>query len=400
LRLNAPRPLVVVVACVAIVATVSSRQDRRILDTTAQVNTGTPGESVDPPAIVAGGYVYTSGLLGVDAIGRTDQPDAAAEARRALERLKSVVEAAGSSLGQVASVTVYLRNPRDFEAMNTVYREFFPDKAPARTTVGAELPHGAQVMISAIAVPLGTPREIFHPAGWAKSPRPYSYAVRAGDLVFLSGLVSRRGSDDQPVIGPVQVQTRTILENAGVLLRTAGLSYANVVAARVFLTDDSFFEAMNDEYGRYFSEGPPARATAVTRLMGDDSSVEISLIASASDKQLIGPTVSPSLPVSTAVRVGPRVFLSGVLGNTDANVGDVVAQTREALARIRRTLDTAGLDFADIVDSTVYLPDLWQYDRMDQIYRDIFLMRPARSTVGVKLVTRAGLVEFMTTAVK
>lgn len=400
MRRRASRPLAALVACLAISAELWSQQDRRILDTTAEVNTGRPGQAVDPPAVVAGGFIYTSGLVGLDATGRTDQPDVAAEVRRALERLKTVVEAAGSSLAQVVSVTVYLRNPKDFDAMNTVYREFFADKPPARTTVGTELPHGAQVMISAVAVPNGTPREVFHPAGWAKSPRPYSYAVRAGDLVFLSGLVSRRGTDDQIVVGTVQTQTRTILDNAGVLLRTVGLSYANVVAARVFLTDDSFFEAMNDEYGRYFSEGPPARGTAVTRLMGDDNWVEISLIVSTSEKQLIGPTVSPSLPVSTAVRVGPRVFLSGVLGNTDANVGDVVAQTHEALTRIKRTLDLAGMSFVDVVDSTVCLPDLWQYDRMDQIYREAFLTPPARSTVGARLVTRAGLVEFMATAVK
>ena len=398
MRRSVPRPLVALVACLAISAEVWSQQDRRILDTTADVNTGRPGQTFDPPAVVAGGFIYTSGLVGLDATGRTDQPDVAAEVRRALERLKAVVEAAGSSLAQVVSVTVYLRNPHDFDAMNAVYREFFPEKPPARTTVGAELRHGAQVMISAIAVPLGASREVFHPAGWVKSPRPYSYVVRAGDLVFLSGLVSRRGSDDQVVIGPVQVQTRTILENAGVLLRTVGLSYANVVAARVFLTDDSFFEAMNDEYGRYFSDGPPARATAVTRLMGDDSTVEISLVASMSDKQLLGPIVSPSLPVSTAVRVGRRVFLSGVVGNTDANVGDVVAQTREALTRIRHTLDAAGLSFADVVDSTVYLPDLWQYNRTDQVYREAFLTPPARSTVGARLVTRAGLIEMLLTA--
>ncbi len=378
----------------------SSHQDRRILDTNAVVNTGRPGDVLDPPAVIAGGFIYTSGLVGLDPAGHSDNQDVGAEVRRALERLRTVLEAAGSSLAQTVSVTVYLRDPRDFDAMNTVYREFFADKQPARTTVGVELPHGAQVMVSAIAVPNGVTREVFHPAGWAKSPRPYSYAVRAGDLVFLSGLVSRRGSDDQVVIGSVQTQTRTILENAGTLLRTAGLSFANVVAARVFLTDDTQFEAMNDEYGRYFSDRPPARATAITRLMGNDSSVEISLIASTTEKQIIGPNVSPSLPVSTAVRVGPRVFLSGVLGNTDANVGDVVAQTRETLIRIQRTLDLAGVTFADMVDTTVYLPDLWQSDRVDSVYREFFLPPPARSTIGAKLVTRAGLVEFMTTVVK
>ncbi len=377
-----------------------SLQDRRILDSTADVNTGFPGTPLDAPAVVAGGFIYTSGLLGVDAATRGDQPGIAGETRRVLERLKTVLEAAGSSLGQAVSVTVYLRNASDFDALNAVYREFFPDTPPARTTVAADLPHGALVMVSAIAVPTGAARETMRPAGWTKTPRPYSYIVRAGDLVFLSGLVSRRGTDDQVVPGSIALQTRTILENAGVLLRTAGLSYSNVVAARVYLADDSLFEAMNDEYRVFLTGVPPARATAITGLIGNDSLVEISMIASATEKQPIGASVSPSLPISAAVRVGPRVFLSGVLGNSDANVGDVAAQTREMIAHIQRTLEAAGLSFSDVVDSTMYLSDLWQIDRVDPLYRDLFVKPPARATVGAKLVTRAGLVETMVTAVK
>ena len=63
---------------------------------------------------------------------------------------------------------------------------------------------GALVEMSAIAVPNGTEREVLHPVGWMKSPRPYSYIVRAGGLVFLSGLVSRRGTDDQPPLFGLQ----------------------------------------------------------------------------------------------------------------------------------------------------------------------------------------------------
>ena len=80
--------------------------------------------------------------------------------------------------------------------------------------------------------------------------------MRANGLVFLSGLISRRGTDDKPVLGPVSVQVRTILDNAGTLLKTAGLTHRDVVAAKVFLTDDTFFEAMNDEY-RSFNEARP-----------------------------------------------------------------------------------------------------------------------------------------------
>ncbi len=389
-----------VVILLAMSAALWARQDRRSVEATADVNTGLPGTPLGVPAIVAGGFIYTSGLVGIDATLETDHPDFSVEARRTLERLKTVLVASGSSLAQTVSLTVYLRRGTDFDALNAVSREFFPDKPPARTTVVADLPHGALVMISAIGVPNGAAREVMQPAGWAKTSRPYSSIVRAGDLVFLSGLVSRRGSDDQIVPGSVALQSRTILENAGVLLHTAGLTYANVVAARMFLTDDSLFEAMNDQYGEFFTDNPPARSTGIVGLVSPDTTVEMTFVASTSTKQVLGPRVSPSLPVSTAVRAGPRVFLSGVIGSTDANVGDITAQARGMFDHISRTLDLAGLTFSDVVDSTLYLPDLWQADRLDTLYRQFFIVPPAHTSAGAKLVTRAALVEAMITAAK
>ena len=225
--------------------------------------------------------------------------------------------------------------------------------------------------------------------------------MRTGNLVFLSGLVSRRGTDDQPVPGPVATQVKTILDNAGVLLRTAGLTLDDVVASRVFLVDDTSFQSMNDEYRNYFPVEPPARATAIAGLVGSSSLVEITLVAAAADRQVIGPVVSPSLPLSPAVRAGRFVFLSGVLGNTDQNREDVSKQTQEILDRVQRTLTTANLSFADIVDNTVYLPNLSSTAAVDQISSPIFpSYPPARTLVGARLVTRAGLVEMMMTAYK
>lgn len=359
---------------------------------------GTDG-TLASPAVVAGGLIFVSAVGPAAPDGRAE-PDIQVQTRLAIERLRAVLEAAGSSLAQAVSVHVYLHDAAAFDAMNAVYRDAFVDKPPTRTTVVADLPAGTLIMLSAIAVPVGAPRDVLHPAGWVKSPRPYSYIVRAAGFVFFSGLVSRRGVDDQTVPGPVSLQTSTILTNAGVLLKTAGLSYADVVSARVFLTDDSFFEAMNDEYRRSFTSDPPARATAVTGLMGNDASVEITLIASENGKQIIGPAVAPSLPLSTAVRAGDFLFLSGVLGNTEANAGDLAAQTGEIFTRIRRTFDTAGLSFSHVVDNLVYVTDLWQQKQVDDLSREIFpIDPPARTVVGAKLVTRAGLVEMMMTAV-
>jgi 2-iminobutanoate/2-iminopropanoate deaminase len=359
---------------------------------------GAPGD-FSSAAVKAGGLVFVSAVFGTGADGKVVGRDVGSQTTTAIERLKSVLEAAGSSLAQVVSVHVYLKHATDFDALNGVYRQTFVDKPPVRTTVVTDLGPDRLIAMSAIAVENGATRETMHPAGWMKSPRPYSYIVRTANLVFLSGLVSRRGTDDQPVPGAVSFQTKTILDNAGVLLKTAGLSYADVVAARVFLTDDSLFEEMNDQYRRYFTTEPPARATAVTELMGSDSLVEITLIASTSGKQVLGPAVSPSLPLSTAVRTGDLLFLSGVLGNTDANGNDLAAQTREVLGRIRRTLDGVGLSFNHVVDNTVYLTDIWQQRQVDGISREMFPQDPpARTVVGARLVARAGLVEMMMTA--
>jgi len=357
-------------------------------------------ESLASSAIVAGGLVFVSAVAGVGPDGTLGGPDVQTQTRLAIDRLRAVLVAAGSSLAQTVSVSVFLRQASDFEAMNTAYREAFADKPPVRTTVVTDMARGTSIMMSAIAVPVGAPREVLHPAGWVKSPRPYSYIVRAGGLVFLSGLVSRRGTDDKSVPGPVSLQATTILDNAGVLLKTAGLSYEDVVTARVFITDDSYFEAMNDEYRRYFTREPPARATAVTGLVGIESAVEISLIASDTGKQVIGPAVSPSLPLSTAVRAGDILFLSGVLGNTAANASDLTAQTSEVFTRIRRTLDSVGLSFSHVVDNLVYVTDMWQQKRVDELSRQIFTTDPpARTVAGAKLVTRSGLIEMMMTAV-
>lgn len=343
-------------------------------------------------AVTAGDLVFVS------SVRSSGGGDVAAQTRRALDRLRDVLTAAGSSLAQVATVHVFLRQAADFETMNGVYRTVFAVDPPTRTTVVSQLEDGVAVELSAVAVRNGALRETMHPAGWMKSPRPYSYIVRTKDFVFLSGLVSRRGTDDQAVGGPMETQVRTVLDNAGALLQAAGVSFADVVSSRVFITDASMFQAMNGEYRKYFASEPPARATVVTSLMGA-SAVEITLVASRTGKQVVVPG-GGTTPLSGAVRAGGLVFLSGMLGNTAANATDVAAQTRETVARVRRALDTAGVSFADVVDHVVYLPTLTSRPDVDPILRELFpSASPAHTYVGARLVAPTGLVELMMTAV-
>jgi 2-iminobutanoate/2-iminopropanoate deaminase len=106
--------------------------------------------------IKAGGFLFTAGEAGVDpASGRMVEGGIAAQTRQALENIRAILEAAGSSLQRVVKCGVFLADLADFQAMNAVYAEFFPaDKGPpARTTIqAAKLPMGALVEIDAVAL--------------------------------------------------------------------------------------------------------------------------------------------------------------------------------------------------------------------------------------------------------
>jgi len=93
------------------------------------------------PAIVAEGFVFVAGQGPVNPkTNELELGDVRSETRRTLENIRIILSAAGSSLRDVVRVGVFLADMNDFAAMNEVYREFFPEAPPARTTVGAQLP--------------------------------------------------------------------------------------------------------------------------------------------------------------------------------------------------------------------------------------------------------------------
>jgi 2-iminobutanoate/2-iminopropanoate deaminase len=104
------------------------------------------------PAIVAGGFIFVAGQGPVNPkTNELELGDIRRETRRTLENIRTILEAAGSSLRDVVRVGVFLADIKDFDAMNEVYREFFPENPPARTTVGAQLP-GIKVEIDCVAL--------------------------------------------------------------------------------------------------------------------------------------------------------------------------------------------------------------------------------------------------------
>jgi 2-iminobutanoate/2-iminopropanoate deaminase len=103
------------------------------------------------PAIVADGFVFVAGQACVNPqTNEFEFGDIQAETRRTLQNIRAILEAAGSSLKEVVRVGVFLADMKDFAAMNEVYKEFFPEDQPARTTVGVQMPR-IKVEIDCIA---------------------------------------------------------------------------------------------------------------------------------------------------------------------------------------------------------------------------------------------------------
>ena len=172
-------------------------------------------------AIKAGGLIYAAGTLGVDSSGAIVTGGITAQTKQTLQNLAATLNAGGSSIANATSVLVYLRSASDFAAMNEVYSTYWPKDPPARTTiVVSQLALAdALVEISMIAVPNGGQRIAIHPGDWIKSPNPYSYGMKTGNTLFLSGLVSRNGKDNVNVKGDITTQTKTILDNGAAVLK-------------------------------------------------------------------------------------------------------------------------------------------------------------------------------------
>jgi 2-iminobutanoate/2-iminopropanoate deaminase len=112
---------------------------------------------------------------------------------------------------------------------------------------------------------------------------PYSQAIKAGNLLFVSGQVPIDPATGHLVPGDVAQQTRRVFENIGAILQAANVSFDAVVRTTVYLLDMTDFAAMNEVYATFFTSPAPARATVQVARLPRDARVEIDAIAVMSD---------------------------------------------------------------------------------------------------------------------
>ena len=125
------------------------------------------------------------------------------------------------------------------------------------------------------------PKRAIMPAK-AKAIGPYSMAIEAGDLVFISGQIPLDAATGKLVDGDISAQAKQSLENLKTILDAAGLGFGHVVKTTIFLTDMADFAAVNEVYKSFVAEPYPARSTFAVAALPMAAKVEIEMIASRS----------------------------------------------------------------------------------------------------------------------
>jgi len=112
-----------------------------------------------------------------------------------------------------------------------------------------------------------------------KAIGPYSQAVEANGMLFISGQIPVDPETGKIVEADIKTQTKQVMENIGAILKEAGYSFSDVIKSTCLLSDMSNFGGMNEVYGEYYSENPPARAAFAVRTLPLNVMVEIETIA-------------------------------------------------------------------------------------------------------------------------
>ena len=110
---------------------------------------------------------------------------------------------------------------------------------------------------------------------------PYSQAVRSGSFLFCSGQIPLDPKSGQIVPGDIAIQTRRVLDNIAAILKAENLTFDHVVKTTIFLTNLGDFQTVNEIYGSYFKQDPPARSTVQVAALPKAVNVEIEVIAVA-----------------------------------------------------------------------------------------------------------------------
>ena len=343
------------------------------------------------PGIMAGDFLYVSGQGARDRDGRLPET-VEAQVKQTLENVKTIVEAAGLTMAHVVYSQVYLASMASYDTMDRTWREYFPKQPPARAVLGVHrMPTDTPVEISAVAFRDLSRRRPIVAAGSPANP-PAAAGVMAGDRLYLSGSFGADTTSGTVPADPA-AQVQLALDNMKRTLEAAGLDFRHVVFVNPYLTDQASGQ-MNAIYAKHFEFGnTPARATFRVANLPGGNTIEFTGVAVAdlSKRLAVRPkNMRPSATASPCVFAGDTYFCSAKGPFTPGPdkvqgiyAATVEAQVRQSMRNLLDGLEEAGLTFANVVATNVYLDDIDDFPRMNRVYAQYFPeIFPTRTTVA------------------
>jgi reactive intermediate/imine deaminase len=341
-----------------------------------------------PSSVDAGDYIYIS-AQGPRGANGASPATFAAQARQALNNLKSVVESAGLTMDNVVYTIVYLTDMNQYGEMNHVFGEFFGKIPPARAVLGVSALPDSPIEINAVAVRNLLDRRAISPPGY-KSDEPFSPGILTHDRLFVSAMPANASSGGAASADPA-AQVDFALDQMKAVLEAAGLKLANMVFVNPFLTAQLPTRVMNKHYAQRFEFGnTPARATIEVSSLPNGAQIEYTGVAvrDLKERRAVRPkNMPPSPTASPCVFAGDTLYCSAKSGfipgpNEGVYTSTTALQLRQTMRNQMDNLEEADMDFSQVVSTTIYLDNLADIPEFDEVYGKYFLGKlPTETTL-------------------
>lgn len=354
------------------------------------------------------------------------------QAEQCFKNIKAIVESIDHAMSDVVRITVFVKNIKDVDVVDDVYKTFFPTYVPTRTTVAvAALPMDALVQIEALisngvgtipnAPQAGNLIKLTNNTANAPVSALSTQTVSFSHYNNLSAQLPIDPKSGRLVEGGVKAQAAQCLKNIKAILESIDVPFDDIVKINVFLKDLTDIEAVNEVYTTFFPDSAiartvayvPARTVIAASALPMDALVQIEAVVSHGDgtpPQLVedrhgliiepnNTENAPKSPLSTqTVAFSHYNHLSAQLP-LDPKTGKMVAggvkeQAAQCLKNIKAIIESIDHKMADVVKVNIFLKSIADIAAVDEVYPTYFPGGiPARRTVGVSALPNDALIQ-------
>lgn len=362
--------------------------------------------------------------------GKLVSGDIQAQARQCLTNIQAIVESIGHVMDDMVKVTLFLKNMGDLEAVNAVYREFFPRNLPTRTVLAvAALPLGAAIQMDALlsngegTFPQAPCPLIKLARNSCRAPTdPLStHTVAFSHYNNIGAQLPVDATTGQLVAGGIREQAAQCLRNIKNVLESIDVPFDDIVKVTLYLTSLADLEAVNEVYRTFFPDSAiaravaylPARSVIAASALPMGARVQMDAVISHGDgtpPQLVedrhnlvirarntdkaprSPLHSQSVAFSHYNHIAGQLPLDMATGKV--LTGCIKEQTAQCLGHIKTIVESIGHVMDDIVKVNIQVKNIEDLDAVNAIYTKYFpSYLPARTVIGVSELPTGALIQ-------